>query len=100
MPLWPRKVTDEYIRSLITESGAGVGWGTTALGTGDGSNRTFNLPHSGVSQLIVIVDGVIQPPSVYSISAGTGPGGVDQLIFSIGNAPASTKPVEAAGTHS
>ncbi len=99
MPFFPRKITDDHIREIVAESGT-TGWGLSSIGTGDGTTRTFNLPHSGVGQLMVVVSGLVQAPSYYSVSAGTGPGGVDQLVFSVGNEPASGASVEAAGTHS
>jgi hypothetical protein len=57
------------------------------LGTGDGSTLTFNFAVTGVVCTSVLVAGIVQSKSVWSISVGTGPAGVDQLVFSVGNAP-------------
>jgi hypothetical protein len=68
-----------------------------ALTDGDGSNLTFALPQSRVASLAVFVNGTLQPPSVWSISAGTGALGVDELVFGSGNAPANGAAVEVIG---
>ena len=65
-----------------------------AVGLGDGSTLTFDLSTSGIIYSVVLVDGIEQDGSKYSISAGTGAGGVDQLVFTSGNAPASSAGVE------
>lgn len=63
-------------------------------GTGDGSNLNFDLGHSAAILVAVFVGGVIQPTSIYSLAAGAGSGGVDQLQFSSGNEPPNTEPVD------
>jgi hypothetical protein len=65
------------------------------VGTGDGSTLAFDLSTSGIIYSVVFVNGIEQAGSVYSISAGTGAGGVDQLVFTGGNAPASGVTIEA-----
>lgn len=65
------------------------------VGVGDGSTLSFDLSTSGIIYSVVFVNGIEQPGSVYSISAGTGTGGVDQLVFTGGNAPASGVDIEA-----
>lgn len=65
------------------------------LGTGDGSALTFNFASTGVVCSMVMVGGIVQPESVWSVSVGTGPAGVDQLVFSAGNAPPNGLAVEA-----
>ena len=65
------------------------------VGTGDNSTLTFDLTSSGIIYSVVFVNGIEQPGSVYSISAGTGAGGVDQLVFTGGNAPSTGATIEA-----
>jgi hypothetical protein len=65
------------------------------VGTGDGSTLTFDLTSAGIIYSVVFVNGIEQAGSAYSISAGTGTGGVDQLVFGSGNAPASALAIEA-----
>lgn len=62
--------------------------------TGDGTKLNFDLSASGVVSATVFVDGLEQDPGVWSISAGSGPGGVDQLSFTSGNAPANGAKIE------
>ena len=67
-----------------------------SVGTGDGSNLTFNFATSPVDCSLVLVDGLVQAPAgVWTVSVGTGPAGVDQLVFGSGNAPMSGASVEA-----
>lgn len=66
-----------------------------ALGTGDASNLNFDLSAANVVFVSVSVDGIMQAPGIYSVAAGAGAGGVDQLQFASGNAPASGAVVEA-----
>jgi hypothetical protein len=61
----------------------------------DGSKLAFDLSVKRVAYLQVTVDGVPQAPSTYHIGKGTGTGGVDQLVFETGNAPANSAAVEA-----
>lgn len=67
------------------------------VGTGDGANLAFDLPTAGTVQIVVIVGGVPQPSNIFSISAGGGTGGVDQLNFASGNAPPNGADVEVIG---
>jgi hypothetical protein len=66
-----------------------------AVGTGDGSNLLFDLDVANPEMVVVFVDGILQPPSVYSVSGEAGTGGVAQLAFSSGNAPGNGAVVEA-----
>ena len=68
-----------------------------ALADGDGSTLIFDLPYAGTVALTVYVDGIMQLPTTWSIGAGTGTGGVDELTFGAGNAPANGAKVEAQG---
>lgn len=65
------------------------------VGTGDGSDLRFDLSSAGIIYTAVIVDGIPQLGSTYSISAGTGAAGVDELVFGSGNAPANGATIEA-----
>lgn len=78
------------------EEGMAIGGGEPiALGTGDGSTLTFDMPQvATIVGCAVFVDGLAQDPSLWSISAGGGAGGVDRLAFSSGNAPANGAKVE------
>lgn len=78
------------------EEGMVMGGGEpVALGTGDGSTLTFDFGQvATIVGCAVFVDGLAQDPSLWSISAGGGAGGVDRLAFSSGNAPANGAKVE------
>lgn len=70
----------------------GVGSGSpplpaALLGTGDGVTLTFNFALAGVTCSLVFVAGIEQAKTKWNVSAGTGPSGVDQLVFTAGNAP-------------
>lgn len=65
------------------------------LGTGDGSTLIFNFASTGIVCSLVFVDGIQQDADVWSVNVGSGPAGVDQLVFGSGNAPASGASVEA-----
>ena len=71
-------------------------WTGTDLvcGTGDGSSRTFTIPGKTVSGQTVKVAGVSN--SYYTISSGTGAMGEDQIVFTVGNAPANAAAVTIA----
>lgn len=66
-----------------------------AVGDGDGTTLNFDLDGPSPVFVQVSVDGFVQAPSVYSVSATGGTGGVAQLQFASGNAPASGAKVEA-----
>ena len=71
--------------------------GLTSIGTGDGVNDTFDLPSSNMSGVTVYVNAIPQPSGNWSLSSGTGSGGVDQIIFGSGNLPTSGATVEFTG---
>jgi hypothetical protein len=83
--------------AIFAEHKAGMrvsnGGELAAVGTGNASTTAFDLSVSQVAGIAVFVDGVVQPGSEYSISAGTGTGGVDRLVFA--NAPATDAVIEA-----
>lgn len=64
-----------------------------ALTGANGTKTAFDLPVKGVVAADVRVNAVVQPDSTTSISAGTGTGGVDQLVFA--SAPQSGDVIEA-----
>lgn len=66
-----------------------------AVGTGDGSTLNFDLGAASPAFVAVIVDGIVQAPDTYTVSATGGTAGVAQLQFGSGNAPASGASVEA-----
>jgi len=66
-----------------------------AVGTGDGTTLNFDLGAASPAFVAVIVNGIVQAPGTYSVSATGGTGGVAQLQFGSGNAPASGAVVEA-----
>jgi hypothetical protein len=70
-----------------------------AAGTGDGSNLNFDLDEPSPVFVAVTVEGIAQAPSTYSISATGGTGGVAQLQFGSGNAPASGAAVEVVALY-
>ena len=84
-------------RQGLTISAPSSGGNTTCptLGTGDGENLTFDFATDGITCIVVFVGGIAQSSTVWSLSAGTGPAGVDQLVFTAGNAPANGVPIEA-----
>lgn len=86
------------VLSVLGISGGGTLATHRSLGTGDGSTRAFDLPSSSSTVQLAIVDGIIQPPSNWSLSPGTGAGGVNQLVFGAGNAPGTGAAVEALST--
>lgn len=86
-------VFSEFVEGLIPYAAENL----VNVGTGNGSNLAFDLPSSGTVQIVVIVGGVPQPSNIFSISAGAGTGGVDQLNFASGNAPPSGADVEVIG---
>lgn len=66
-----------------------------AVGSGDGSTLSFDLDNANVLiAAAVFVGGIFQDPATWSISAGTGAGGVDQLVFGAGNAPGTGLAIE------
>jgi len=65
------------------------------VGTGDGETLTFDLDNPDTAFIAVFVDGVQQDPATFSVSVETGGGGVDQLVFGEGNAPADSASIEA-----
>lgn len=65
----------------------------SAIGTGDASTTAFDLPSAGVAGLAIYVDTIVQAGAEYSISAGTGTGGVDRVVFA--NAPGTGAVIEA-----
>lgn len=81
-------------RVAPTDAVALGGAETASVGTGDGSTVHFDLPTDEIACLLVWVNGTIQAPTAYSISAGAGTGGVDRLTFS--SAPTNTHPILAA----
>ena len=65
------------------------------IGTGDASTLTFDFPQvATIVGAAVFVGGLAQDPSIWSISAAGGAGGVDQLVFTSGNAPPDGAAVE------
>lgn len=66
-----------------------------AVGTGDGSTLNFDLGGASPAFVAVMVDGIVQSPSIYGVSATGGTAGVAQLQFASGNAPASGAVIEA-----
>lgn len=66
-----------------------------AVGTGDGSTLNFDLDVASPVWVGVFVDGLMQDPGTFAVSGTGGSGGVAQLQFSSGNAPASGAKVEA-----
>jgi hypothetical protein len=64
-----------------------------SLSGANGTKTAFDLPVSGVVAADVRVNGFPQPDSTTSISAGTGAGGVDQLVFA--TAPVTGDAIEA-----
>lgn len=71
-----------------------------SLAGADGAELNFDITGiSNVKYAVVLVNGIPQPGSVYSIVAGAGAGGVDQLQFASGNAPASGDTVEVSGLY-
>lgn len=83
-------VFEEHEEGMVMGGGEPV-----ALGTGDGSTLTFDFGQvATIVGCAVFVDGLAQDPSLWSISAGGGAGGVDRLAFSSGNAPANGAKVE------
>lgn len=82
---------DQQVEGLtVTNSGE-----PEALTDGDGSNLNFDLSSANVVFVAVYVDTIIQLGTTYSVAAGAGAGGVDQLQFGSGNAPANGSKVEA-----
>ena len=87
--------TDALTFEEHEEGMAMAGGKPVALSDGDGSNLNFDMPVvATIVGAIVMVDGIPQPPSNWSISAGGGAGGVDRLVFGSGNAPANGAKVE------
>lgn len=87
--------TDSLVFEEHEEGMAMAGGKPVALSDGDGSNLNFDMPQvATIVAALVIVDGIAQPPSTWSISAGAGAGGVDRLVFGSGNAPANGAKVE------
>lgn len=74
---------------------SGNGGEPEVVGTGDGTNLNFDLGAASPAFVAVIVNGIVQAPGTYSVSATGGTGGVAQLQFGSGNAPASGAVVEA-----
>lgn len=66
-----------------------------AVGTGDGSTLNFDLDVASPVFVGVYVDGIAQDPGTFSVSATGGSGGVAQLQFGSGNAPANGAKIEA-----
>lgn len=66
-----------------------------AVGSGDGTTLNFDLGAASPAFVAVMVDGIVQSPSIYSVSATGGTAGVAQLQFASGNAPASGAVIEA-----
>lgn len=83
-------IFDEHLEGFtVTNNGE-----PEVAGTGDGSNLNFDLSGNNVVFVSVAVDGLMQDPGTYSVAAGAGAGGVDQLQFGSGNAPANGAKVE------
>lgn len=76
-------------------SGGGTAATYRSLGTGDGSARAFDLPSSSSVVQLAVVDGIVQSPSTWSVSSGTGADGVNQLVFGVGNTPSNGASIEA-----
>lgn len=67
-----------------------LGWTGLAVGTGDGAAATFTLPAKEITGRIVKVAGVVKTEGThYTVSAGTGVDGEDQITFTVGNIPAA-----------
>lgn len=86
------------VRSALGISSGGTPATHRSLGTGDGSTRAFDLPSSSSTVQLAMVEGIVQPPSTWSLSSGTGAGGVNQLVFGVGNTPGTGAAVEALST--
>ncbi len=73
-------------------------WTDLKVGRGDGTTRTFDLPGKSIvsATLVVRVNDVIETHR--SLSAGTGEGSSDQVIFDSGYAPADGSLITAAFT--
>lgn len=83
---------DEHVEGLTPSTSTGE---MEAVGVGNGSNLNFDLDVSKVAFIAVFVEGLQQDPANFSIAAGAGTGGVDQLQFGAGNAPANGASIEA-----
>lgn len=70
-----------------------------AVGVGDGSTLNFDLLVAKPVFVAVIVDGLVQAPGTYSVAGTAGAGGVAQLQFGSGNAPANGAVIEAIVLH-
>lgn len=66
-----------------------------SIGTGDGTGLRFDLPVSDVAQAHVFLGTALADPSTYSLGNGSGTAGVDEIVFSSGNAPGSGVAVRA-----
>ena len=89
---WVAAHAAEIREAIGVTPGAGT---LVSLAMGDGENLEFDFATSGVACSMVVVDGVIQPGTIWSVSAGTGEDGHDQLVFGAGNAPGTGAAVEA-----
>jgi hypothetical protein len=69
------------------------------MGTGDGSNLNFDFDAASPVAVLVTVDGIVQAPGTWSVSGTGGSGGVAQLQFGSGNAPANGAVVEATALY-
>lgn len=88
--------TDAQTWEEVQEGLTPAGSEPAVVGTGDGSDLRFDLitTNGNFAYVAIFVDGIQQAGSVYSISLGTGTGGVDELVFGSGNAPANGAVVE------
>lgn len=86
--------TDDMTFEIVEEGISPTNGGEPESFSGDGSTLNFDLSSANVVAVTVFVDGLAQDPSLWSVSAGAGAGGVDQLQFSSGNAPGSGAAVE------
>jgi hypothetical protein len=65
------------------------------VGTGDGSTVLFDLPQAKTAQLLLFVGLLPQLGDSFTINAGAGTGGVDQLELT--EAPAAGVPIDVTG---
>lgn len=86
--------TDAMTFEIVEEGITPTNSGEPETFSGDGSTLNFDLSSANVVAATVFVDGLAQDPGVWSIAAGAGSGGVDQLQFSSGNAPGSGAAIE------
>lgn len=89
-------LTELDIRRIIANANTSTNTShLVLLGTGDAANRFFNFSDNSIHCIAVFVDGILQSNSSWTVSTGTGPGGVDRLVFGSGNVPGINAVIEA-----